>query len=84
MARDLARHIGAGDVDFAKLRWLVPADQLKALERPLGDAFRAAINDDRVQDAIAVSPHDMIDVMTRLDAAIRGGRLIGFFDANAP
>jgi hypothetical protein len=84
MARDLARHIGAGDVDFAKLRWLLPAADLKALERPLGDAFRAALNDDRVQDAVAASPHDMIDVMTRLDAAIRGGRLIGSFDVNAP
>ncbi|MEU4826219.1 hypothetical protein AB0H37_30465 [Actinomadura sp. NPDC023710] len=84
MGRDLARHIGAGDVDFAKLRWLVPAADLKALEGPLGDAFRAALNDDRVQDAVAASPHDMIDVMTRLDAAIRGGRLIGSFDVNAP
>ncbi|MGW2311694.1 hypothetical protein, partial [Actinomadura luteofluorescens] len=84
MARDLARHIGAGDVDFGKLRWLVPADDLGTLARPLGDAFRAAINDDRVQDAIAVSPHDMIDVMTRLDAAIKGGRLLGSFDVNTP
>ncbi|MEU5882044.1 hypothetical protein [Spirillospora sp. NPDC047279] len=84
MARDLARHIGAGDVDFEKLRWLVPEDQLAMLEGPLGDAFRAAINDDRVQDAIATSPHDMIDVMTRLDTAIRNGRLIGSFGVNAP
>jgi hypothetical protein len=36
-----------------------------------------------IASAIAASPHDMIDVMTRLDGALKAGRLIGSFGLSA-
>jgi hypothetical protein len=79
IVRDLARHIDAGDLDFERLRWMVPQDNFQSLEGRLAAEFRAALAHTDVQNTISAHGLDPADISRRLDAALTNGTLIDSF-----